>query len=139
MRNKNSGTWAIIAVAAVAVLFFVFLLVPGLAAEEPPVVSIQSHPVEEEECVILNQSGVVDSFPAQKIQVIEAENADGNILYHCKVKDVPNDSGEKIQFDNESTDLKCILKDFDIVTENWSEVITTSGEGTLTCRANPSG
>ena len=135
MRNNNNGKAGIIGLAALAVLVLVLLIVPGLGAEEPPYTLIQSEPTK---CTFVE----FGEFPSHKSHAIETQNSE-ILLYICKVKDISPPPAETTQYDGETYNgggTRCEVKAFGVVfnTTDWYQVVTTSGEGTLTCRFNPS-
>lgn len=58
--------------------------------------------------------------------------------FECKYDDVPNDTGEVVTWNHENTDLYCCTGggpgNKGLLTTDWVETITPSGEAHTTCK-----
>jgi hypothetical protein len=63
---------------------------------------------------------------------IQVTNQGGFSLLKCSVKNVPNSTGRAVRYDFASTGMPCGTANGS--TEDWQEVVSASGNATLTCR-----
>jgi len=69
------------------------------------------------------------------IMYVETPGANNNAMRKCKAN-LDNDTGRPVKWDYSNTRIQCAVKTLegDRQTKDWDEVISTSGQATLTCR-----
>lgn len=88
-------------------------------------------------CTVFDGNGQMVKV-AGRSQRVMARNADGNSKYTCTVRHVtPPPDGEAVEWNYENTGKLCSTL-FGL-TRDWREVVTPSGQATLSCFINPSG
>jgi hypothetical protein len=77
--------------------------------------------------------GIVDPTGAK---ITATQSANGNAMLQCKADVTPAASGGAAHFDYDSTQLSCGVPDSKGVvhmTQHWEEIVSASGEATMTC------
>ena len=66
---------------------------------------------------------------------INTNSETGVKILKCKASGLPNDTGEPVKYDFDSTGLTCTV--FGETTFDWREIVSASGEAMLTCKIGP--
>ena len=79
-------------------------------------------------CTLLDGNGAMVS--ASSSHAVTTQSANGNVLLKCSVKGVSNSTGRAAHFDFKNTGFLCNVG---ILTSNWHNKVSKSGNATLTC------
>jgi len=107
------------------VLAMVTMMAIGVAtvSAEPAVI------ISEGSCTVLDGNG--GFFVTSNIHSVSTNNAHGNVIFKCKAKGTPNDTGKAVNWDIFSFATSCSTPGG--FTTNWHETVSASGNVTLTC------
>jgi hypothetical protein len=84
--------------------------------------------VKDDVCGLFDgDGGVVEGSGSMQVT-----NAGGVSILKCSVKGVSNSSGRVVRYDFASTNMQCGTSAG--MTPDWQEVVSASGNATLTCR-----
>ena len=92
--------------------------------------------IRDNVCGVLTGTGGV--LLTTDTQIVITQSANGNALLRCRVKGVPNPTGQAITYDTNNNPffpgLACGVAGSS--TQDWHQTISASGVATLVCRLN---
>lgn len=90
--------------------------------------------IKEGACGLLDGNGAF--VVTTDVMTVAAHSENGNSKLTCKAKDVPNDTGSAVIWDFGNTGGLCLIASphGPIVTDDWQETVSASGNATLQCR-----
>lgn len=85
-------------------------------------------------CTVADGNGIF--VRAEGSIEINTNSETGVTVLKCKASGLPNDTGEPVKYDFDSTGGALCSTEIGL-TSNWRQIVSASGEATLTCKVGP--
>lgn len=95
--------------------------------------------IKDLSCFMLDGNNPPNVFKTEGLQAVITESDNDNINIRCKANNVENPGKKIVKWNFANTGYKCFLSisGLDVVTEDWEQIITPSGETEASCHWNP--